>query len=288
MPRARRASNLSMREPSSHPSTRSFALAPSLGWLNVFAVGFSLAACTAATLGMSFPAIAVGMPTLVLGLVWSYWMRRHWASRSWLPWLAAAPLAALNAGLAFATVVVVGRGGTAEITDVVLALVYGTTIGAILWLPALAATLVAFGLPMLHAQVLARRGLAAGERGEAFVGQACAVLSAAALALAVHVFGAKDAWGRGFTAAVALVGAGLGVTSWLAAWTREWQRRRFVASVERGEQPSFRVEKRAEGATLVRVAPVTADPAAAYRAADVREEICRLDLAGRATEPRRF
>ena len=265
------------------PSIRSFAIGRALGWLNVGAVGFALAACTAATLGLMFPALAVGVPTLCLGLVWAYVLRQRW-TWPWpairVGWVAAAPLASLNAGLAFAIVQAVEHG---RLTEALLSFVYGATVGAILWLPALVATLVAFGLPMLHAQTLAKRGLADGERGEAFVGQVCIVLSLFAFARGANSLKMDDVHHL-FTLGTAVVGGAFGVTSWVVAAARERRRRGFLASVERGELPSYRVDVLPEGKVLVRLSPEHGTDA--YRMSFVREEICLLDAEGRATEPR--
>jgi hypothetical protein len=78
----------------------------------------------------------------------------------------------------------------------------------------------------------------------------------------------------------------LGATGWLAgvavtvlALLRARARRAFVARVEAGEEPRFRVEPTDEGKVLVRI--VT--QGAGYRVADYAEEIARLDAEGEVT-----
>jgi hypothetical protein len=153
----------------------------------------------------------------------------------------------------------------------------GATLGVMFWGPALLATLLFFGLPIARGQRLAQKGLAGQERGDGIVGLTCAVIAAVALVVSVRAGSrVSAAW---FTHALAAVGMALGSLTMLMAWVRDRQRRDFVAKVEAGEVPRFRIEPSAEGKVLVRIV----SQGEGYRVADFAEEVARIDERGEVT-----
>ena len=153
----------------------------------------------------------------------------------------------------------------------------GAIAGAFIWIPALVLTLLCFGLPIARAQRLAEQGLAGAERGEVTVGASCLMLAM----LGILFSHATD--GSSFALATGLLGGIAGGGAWWLAARRERERTQFVAQVERGEVPDFRVEHVPEGKALVRLVP---QEGLAYRVADFRAEVCMLDEEGRATTVR--
>lgn len=282
-----------------------FSTSRSLGRINVAAVGVALAACTAAAFDFAHFASgwAVGVPTLVLGTFWAHLLRRKsTVGNSGLRWgwLASIPLAALNAGLACAALFLTEEHGGDVAGPIVGGLIAGATFGIFIWAPALVATLVCFGLPMAWAERLASRGLSGTERGERILGAACTVLGAGALAATAlapprpeyldpdggGIFtqsGALFDSGHRFAQVLACVGMALGACAFALAHLRTRRRAEFVAQVEAGAVPKFRVDTSPEGKVLMRV---DARGAGAYRVADYEEEICRLDAEGEAIEVR--
>jgi hypothetical protein len=89
--------------------------------------------------------------------------------------------------------------------------------------------------------------------------------------------------GSPFAITTGLIGGMAGGVAWWLAARRERERTQFVASVERGELPDFRVEDVPEGKALVRLVP---QEGIAYRVTDFRAEVCMLDEDGRATTVR--
>lgn len=267
---------------------RAFASARSLARLNVAAVAATLAGCTAAFFDCSTYVLSgwlVGIPTLVIGGVWAALLRQRKtigsSSIRW-GWVASIPLAALNAGITCAALL-----GSEEsfrsIFSIVGALVLGATVGAIIWVPAMIATLVCFGVPIAWAQRLASKGLAGTERGERIIGAVCVLLGLGAFAACCAVPLKESASGRIVAGVLAAAGALLGAAAFVLATLREQRRAAFVARVEAGELTSFRVDPTPEGKVLVRV---ETQGAGAYRVADLEEEICLLDGDGRATQVR--
>lgn len=282
------------------PST--FASEKWLARLNVAAVAFTLAACTAALLDHASLASAwiVGLPTVVVGAIWAKLLRRRSTiARSGLRWgwIASIPLAALNAGLACAAMS--ASGSSDRVEHLLLGFLAGMTLGAFVWLPALLVTLVCFGIPIAWAERLSAKGLAGTERGERIIAVVCVVLGIGALALAstghsvpleLHdgPFGGPSDAGRItsrlFAGALAVSGVLLAVFAFAVAQLRERRRKHFVTRVEAGEERHFRVEATAEGRVLLRI---EAQGRGAYRVADYEEEVCRLDAANEVTHPRR-
>lgn len=274
---------------------RTFRSISLLRTLNVLAVGLSLAALSAAVFAFVFGAseagamgVIVGAPTLALGTAWAALLRHRATigqSRVRWGWLASIPLAALNGGLACALLFAGGQTGDTPVERFVFGLFAGVTFGAFVWVPALVATILLFGLPLIWAERLAKKGLAGEERGEVVVGAASAALAALALIAqgrvvtdvpyvsspAFAAVGPLLVWGMGG------LGLATGLAATLLAVARERRRRGFVAAVEAGGVTGYRVDATGEGKVLVRVGlPGT------YRQWEPDEELFALDEEGAA------
>lgn len=272
--------------PASFQSRRVLAL------LNIPAVGFALAAVTAAIFGASSNnsgtwAIVTGIPTLLLGTLWAWvlrWPKTVAKSSFRWGWVASLPLAVLNSSLAAALLFSFDRPHvTAE--SFAIGAIAGATFGVIYWLPALILTLLGFGLPIAWSQKLAKKGLAGQERGEWIVGLVCALISA--IGMAITFFPHRTASqmadvGVLMTHTFAVLGALTGGSAAVSALAREARRRRFVAEAEAGKMQGYRVDPTDEGKVLVRVV----SQGKGYRVADFEEEIFELDAEGEATKPK--
>lgn len=261
--------------------------------LNVAAVGFALAAATAAVSAAMFTnlpgaaAFIAGLPTWIIGTGWALLLR--WpktvgnSSFRW-GWVASMPLAMLNASIAAALLFATRANlGAMHPTELLIGALLGATIGAMFWVPALIATLVCFGLPIAHAQRLAKKGLAGEERGEWIVGLVCTAMSVAALALSFAVDTRPgDLMGLSVLRAFAALGTITGGAATVLARARAARRRAFVAEAEAGRAPGYRVDDTSEGKVLVRVV----SQGEGYRVADFEEELFELDAQGEATRPR--
>jgi hypothetical protein len=253
-------------------SVRLFQSTRLLAGLNVFAVGASLAAMTAVLLQrmMDLPALGTGASTLLVGCAWAVllrWPRRVMGLRA--GWILSVPLAALNATLAGIIGTIFAEGFRAGSLGWMVVLL--PTVGAILWVPALALTLLLFGVPIAWAQRLAEKGLAGTERGEWIVGALCVAMSVFALAI---LFGGPGS--SSFSVVVPLAGAAIwaGASSTAIAVLREARRRAFVKRVAAGEETAFRLVPTKEGNALVRI-----DEHGGYRVA-YADEVAVLDEAG--------
>ncbi len=248
--------------------------------LNVAAIGFALAAVSASLLSdMGRPLVVVGT-TLLVGWPWATLSRARSAAgktlfRGWW-WFASAALAMFNAGLA------AGLGGRFATTDLVSGFFIGATYGVIVWGPALAATIICFGIPIARARRLASKGLAGEDKGERLVGAVSVAVSILGLALSVadlwHIEG-PEIWllrGCGF------LGLCTGAAAVGVALVREGRRRRFVRRAETGVMPDYEVRFTGDGKLLIRVDR----QGGGYRFGEAREEVCELDEAGAATHSR--
>lgn len=262
--------------------------------LNVAAVGLALAAATAAVFAVVFSSVAgatalvTGLPTWIIGTGWALllrWPKTVGKSSFRWGWVASMPLAMLNASIAAALLFATRPNvGAMHPTELLIGALLGATIGAMFWVPALIATLVCFGLPIAHAQRLAKKGLAGEERGEWIVGLVCTVMSVAALAVsfAVDTPRGADLAGLSVLRAFAALGALTGGAAAVLARARAARRRAFVAEAEAGRAPGYRVDDTSEGKVLVRVV----SQGEGYRVADFEEELFELDAQGEATRPR--
>lgn len=263
--------------------------------LNVLAVGLALSSCTAAGLTqmMQLPGLAVGPSTLLAGMAWAYVVRsKKRVGRSSLRagWLWSIPIAMANAGAACTAFLAMNP---LHMTPW-LGLVFGPTFGAVVWGPALAFTLVCFGIPIAWSQQLAAKGLAGEERGEAIVGTISAILATLGIVLALHVPGPPEWWDRArlverdqgllFAEGVGLLGLAAGITSAVLALLRDARRRAFVGKVHAGEVAGFRVDESPAGRVLVRVTEL----GQGYRVSNFTEELCELDEGGDVTRARSF
>lgn len=273
----------------------SFRSKSTLQTLSQLSVGTSLAAATALSLthllhGMGGARATLGLvvavPTLLVGMLWVRvlrWPKTVGKTSLRLGWLLSPVLAALNAGLA-CSLMLFAEGRPGGLSDMLVRLfggfILGVTFGAIVWVPALMATLVAFGVPLAWAQGLAKKGLAGQERGDGIIGVVCGLIALATLAApALLNVGPGLADALPLIRALGFAATGLSAATVFSAWSRAVDRQRFVAAVERGEVEKFRVDTTDEGKVLVRV--VTQGQG--YRVADYEEEIAALDKDGAVT-----
>jgi hypothetical protein len=252
---------------------RVLAASRTLALLNVLAVGTSLAAFVGGLLsGMLGPQMAstagIALPTCVAGLVWALLLRVPktvgTAGIRW-GWLASVPIAYANCAAAIAF----SASHEPELFSRVFGALLLALLGAIVWVPALGLTLLCFGVPLAWAERLAKRGLAGGERGEMWVGVVSAALCVAAVTLVPEVFPIRDHAGHAIIRGFALAGALTGGLSTTLSTLRARRRRLFVASVEAGRVPGYRVEPTREGTRLLRVTT----QGDGYRVADDEEEM---------------
>ncbi|MFT3766790.1 MAG: hypothetical protein QM820_14935 [Minicystis sp.] len=266
--------------------------------LNVVAVGCALAAIASALLAMVFDsrwpiALITALPTWLVGTAWAALLRwRKTVGRSTLRlgWVASLPLAMLNASLA-GGFLAASQTYHSYLSEFLIGAVAGPLVGVIIWLPALIATLVCFGVPIARAQRLAEKGLAGEERGEWMVGLTCVVMSSLGLLLSYQIplrsYVRHHAWhelGRIVTPSLALLGLLTGGAAAALALARETRRRRFVEDAESGKIAGYRVDPTEEGKVLVRVV----SQGKGYRVADFEEEVYALDAEGEATQPKQM
>jgi hypothetical protein len=283
---------------------RAFQSLRALRALNVASVGFSLAAVTAAVFAHTFSkvsmfgqfAVWVGMPTLVLGLIWAMVLRIRktmGTTKIRWGWVASIPLAMLNGGVACG-LMLAGEAsslGQHALERFGLGLLLGTTLGALLWIPGLIATLLLFGFPIAWSEKLAAKGLAGEERGEIAIGAVATLVALLAVLLILRghevTIGASDAvaeWiGYRLMWLFAIVGAATGSAAAILAHRREARRQHFVKEVAEGAVPGFRVDDVPEGKVLVRVTSI----GQGYRVANFEEELVELDAAGEAKKAMR-
>ena len=271
----------------------SFQTARALEIINIGAVGLALSSIVSAVIvgvfGQNELGGAVsGLPTLLIGLAWA-WLLRKPKTLAWSPirvgWIASIPLALLNAALSAALLFSVKGSSNFDVIGFFAIALYGATLGAIVWIPALIATLVCFGVPIAWAQRLAKKGLAGEERGEWIVGLACLVMSLVGLFIAfesVPFTGSSLDYAIQVPRVLGILGALAGATTTGLAWARESRRRAFVAGAEAGKIPGYRIESSDEGKVLIRVV----SQGKGYRVADFEQELFELDAEGEARRPK--
>jgi hypothetical protein len=165
---------------------------------------------------------------------------------------------------------------------------------------------VCFGVPILWAHRLAKKGLAGEERGECLV--ACAAVLVGALGLAQAGYAARapyreylstehgidmesgrepalrddaslhpprpvDMW---FLRACGIFAVLAGCGAVGLAWTRERRRRAFVRLAQVGHVAGYRVRPTESGGVLTHVLQESAD----YRVGDRHDDVCELDDRG--------
>jgi hypothetical protein len=250
---------------------------------NVLAVALAMAAAAASGVGIVFrdfnrSAIATLSATMILGAVWAALLRvRATVGNNGVRvgWILSLPLAALNAVAAEVVFALIerGSGGTASLWT---AARVGLVNDAVYWLPALVIVLVLFGLPLAWSQRQASKGLSGREGGEGFVGATTALIAAVSMALVPR--GAEVTAGGAAIFATASAAIVLGALTSLWSLATRVRRRRFVAQVEAGEVPRFRVDPTPEGKVLVRVN----SQGEGYRVGDLDEVVEALDADGEA------
>jgi len=260
---------------------RAFQSLRALRSLNVASVGLALSAVTAVVVAHVFSRLAngdtsvlrslggfggfgiyVGLPTLLIGVLWAGVLRlRATVLRTSLRWgwVASIPLAMLNAGIACGLLALKAGDAGNGVEQLVFGAIAGATLGAILWIPALVATLVCFGVPIAWSQSLATRGLAGEERGEMLIGAASALVALLGVLL---LFGGRGGllpdevmlewFGYRLMWLCALGGAATGMAAAILAQQREARRKHFVKEVEAGQVAGLRVDATSEGKVLVR------------------------------------
>jgi hypothetical protein len=273
-----------MRDPQPARLPDAFRAPRALRWLNVLAVGFSLAAAAGVIFALIFEggsggsrsfAVSCGASTLVFGLVWARIVR---VRVGWFPigWVAAIPLAAMNAGTALTAVFLAeDHGSSSALQQATIGFLLGASVGVIAWGPALLVTLLLFGLPIYLAQRAADRGLGSEDRGERVVAVVAAVISACALLASLVV--ARSWPEHACLGAMGTVGLVCGAVAASYASRREVDRRRFLASVQSGAVEGFRID--ANAALLVRVGNGEDRD---YRAPWIAEPVVELDGVGEA------
>ena len=258
-----------------------FRLLGILRILNVVSVGFARDAVSSSVgdvfLG-SRSGVIVGVPTVLCGVLWALLLRiRKTIGRSpvrW-SWLASFPLAATNAALACGILFATGPSENDMVKPFTSGAFLGATFGAIVWIPALVATFVCFGLPLWRGHRLAEQGLAGEERGERVVAIAASVM--ALLGLMSGPLIAKEPsepnvvleWGPTVALAFGAIGLLTGLLAAVLAHLRALRRRDFVAQVEAGTVAGYRVADAPEGRVLMRITSL----GAGYRVADFEEPV---------------
>jgi hypothetical protein len=251
--------------------------------LNLVAVASTLAACTGVVASLfdtanDLATVSVGTicsaSTLAYGLLWAALLRSRFG-RFPTGWFLAVPLAALNAGTSLGFVLLASPAES-SFSSFLSGLFLGATFGAFVWVPALVATLLVFGIPLALGQRAARDGLGSEERGERTV--ALVSMALATLALVATASMPQRASSTAWLLALGVIGVGSAAYAALDATRRERSRRSFLESVESGEAPGFRIEAFPnQPRHLVRV---LASGEAGYREPRFAEPLAELDERG--------
>jgi hypothetical protein len=222
-------------------------------------------------------ALAAGASTWLVGTLWAVllgWQKTVTRRAIRIGWALSPPLAMLNAALACGWLFAFGP--PSHLTNSFLGgAILGATFGALVWVPALALTLLFFGVPLRSAQTRAKKGLAGEERGEWIVGLACAAVGFGALAVSASASTEVDLL---ISAWLGVAGLATGGSAAALAAARARRRRRFVADAEAGNVPGYRIDATEEGKVLVRIVA----EGRGYRVADFEEDVFELDPQGEA------
>jgi hypothetical protein len=268
----------------------SFQTPRTLAVLNIGAVGLALAGVVAPLFATLFSHTLIGsfagLTTLLCGVLWAWLLRSsQTVGRTSIRrgWVASIPLAMLNAGLSGGLLMTLE--GQPSVGQFFMGMILGATVGAIIWIPSLLATLLCFGVPIARAQRLAKKGLAGAEHGEWIIGLVCVTMSVVGLLLSLNMDRAgshmnqSQAW---MVRLFGILGALAGASSTTLAWLRGARRRAFVAAAEAGNVKGYRVDTTDEGKVLVRIAA----QGQGYRVADFEEDVFELDAEGEAVRPK--
>jgi hypothetical protein len=295
--RAATGASDSLRTP---PLPSAFRASESLRWLDVVAVGFTLAACSSVLWELGGIGLEVPLSTLFYGLVWASLLRIVPRLGS-LAWLASLPLAAMNAGTACTLNELHSPADMSP--DVLLKCFFlGASFGVLIWLPSLIVTLLFFGIPLSSAQRAARRGITGSDRGSVIVGVASATYSA--LVLVVCAFrGEGPGGGDGiwpfvrrvpllellhqqgyifwrFVGALAVAGLAAGASAAAIVLARGQARAAFLARVRSGDAAGYRIEPRTAAPPRPRAVLVRVTEAEDYRVTERVEPLFELDERG--------
>jgi hypothetical protein len=254
-----------------------------LRWLSSLSMAGALASLAGSIIGAPFAvasahaSVAVTLTTLFFGFIWSrlLYLPRAPGDRSIRAgWFLSIPLAAFNAAVSCAFILDFSKDMAAH----AIMAVAGATFGALIWIPALIATLVVFGLPIARAQKLAEQGLSGEERGTQFTsGILFALVDPVYRLVNQHALPTWH-WTHLAVAWVALLGAAASVASLVLSSSRKKRRAAFVQAALAGEVAGFRVDSTPEGQVLVRVS----QQGQGYRVADFEEPVLELDAQGQA------
>lgn len=248
-------------------------------------MGASLAACT----GVIFAACAetwVGggsaISTFFYAMLWTHLARRR-PSGFFGKWGFAWPLAALNAGTAMVILWLIDHE-SADLRDLLWAFTVGTTLGLLVWGPALIAALFLFWIPFSRALNGAERGMGPADRGEqsfaliAFAWSSLATIGSCFLRVEPAYEPHGTAWQLALTV-LGMLGVLAAATTAIHAQGRIAMRRAFLADVTAGRAEGYRIDPGEVRPVLVRIAPATSD---AYRAPSFADPIAELDEEGDA------
>lgn len=274
-----------MIKPAARKELRTFRSLATLRALNIIAVGSSLAgavgvglAVCAGLIDTDHLALPSACTTVVFGMMWAALLRLRYTIKGtplrW-SWFASAPVAMANAAAACAILFFEVDN---SLKSIVAGALTGATWGAGVWIPALITTLLAFGAPIAWAQNRAEKGLAGEERGEVVIGLVSAAISVVSLVLMGTALSPAEHAAEGVLVmtAFSLVGLLAGALATVFAARRALVRRSFVARVEEGAVPGYRVDTSAQGKVLVRVTSM----GEGYRVANFEEHLAELDEEG--------
>jgi len=238
--------------------------------------------------------LVAGVPTLVTAGCWVGLVRLNLRfgeeSGPRARWMAALPLAAANGAMGGGLSCVL-YGGLGHVPSTFVGgAILGATLGVLYWGPALLATLLVLGGPLRFAQRKASQGLSGEDVGGKALGGAAAATSLLALLwqlLAQASSGYRIAraeahemrtWlhpldhGIGYGAALLGVVGGAIVLGFSAA--KSANRKAFVARVEHGLEPGFRVDPTQRGTVLVKLRA----PREPFRTTNLPEEVFPLEV----------
>lgn len=256
--------------------------------LNHAAIACSVAACTGVVITRGFAGSGfmnrapVGLLSALSTVVYAYFWARITRDRrrhSAIGWILSVPVAALNAGTAFALVVESEDWRPFEVSRALVraaeSMASGATVGVIIWGPALIACLLAVGVPISLAIAAASQGVGGEDRGERALGLVVAGLGAIASAIVAWGGFAHEGDDRGNTL-LAAAGIVCGVSASVIAHRRVADRRRLVRAAQSDDVSQWRIDKSLRSRVLVRVEA----PSDAYRDTCRATALAELDERG--------
>jgi hypothetical protein len=254
--------------PSALEPTLARLLRPSrtLGYLNTVVVAMALAASTTAlvlvvygrhldkfdTLDRLGPTFATcWVSTLLCGLIWGQVVRQwHW--NGYLRWGLCVPLAAVSSGICAAIYTISNysyyekKYNSAYLShqyhdlDVLSNMLWVMSVGSIVWVPAVLATLLVFGLPLRQVERAHAVGLFNVDRAEYKLGLVAALSSLVASTVHLTFLVAFPMnWTTVVFGSLSVFGSGLGARSAVYAHRRIVAREHWIARIRAGECAGF-------------------------------------------------